>query len=282
MFDDAVAASFGVTRAQYLGHGGEAVVFALDDARVLRVLHGGGLVDDLRRRQDLIDELARSRPPFELPETLEIGERAGRSYAIERRLAGRSLLEELGRADGAARDRLVEAHLDAAAALGDLLRRDTFGDLLVGDAVVTLSWREYLERRAAANLARSLPDFGGVDPRALADALPDAPAPAFVHLDAFTGNMLTDGRRITAVLDFGPTSITGDCRFNPLGAAVYLASPEITPVATVRDHDVATSWLRNAGLHDSFEPARRWLAAYWTFAFDDPNVLRWCRSVLLN
>ena len=103
-----------------------------------------------------------------------------------------------------------------------------------------------------------------------------------MHLDAFTGNMLTDGTRITAVLDIGPTSVAGDRRLDPLSAAVYLASPDITPVATPADVDVAMSWLHAAGLDQWFEPARRWLAAFWSFAVDDPRVLRFCRAVLLE
>ena len=70
-------------------------------------------------------------------------------------------------------------------------------------------------------------------------------------------------------------------RFRQESAAAYLASPEITPVATSADVDVAMSWLRAAGLHELFEPAQRWLAAFWCFALDDPRVLGWCRSVLL-
>jgi aminoglycoside phosphotransferase (APT) family kinase protein len=104
---------------------------------------------------------------------------------------------------------------------------------------------------------------------------------AFVHLDAFAGNMLTDGARITAVLDIGPSSAAGDRRLDPISAAVYLASPEITPTATPADVDVAMSWLRNARLDDWFEPGRRWLAGYWSAAIDDPRVLEWCRAVLL-
>jgi hypothetical protein len=94
--------------------------------------------------------------------------------------------------------------------------------------------------------------------------------------------MLTDVTNITAVLDIGPTSVVGDRRLDPVAAVVYLASPEITPVATPADLDVAMSWLRSAGLHDWFEPAQRWLAAFWSFAVDDPRVLAWCRRVLLT
>jgi putative membrane protein len=278
----AVLRKFGVGAGALLGHGGEARVYALDEDRVIRVLHHGGRADEIVRRQRLIAELGRSGPPFALPEILEVGEAAGRVFVIERRLPGRSVSEALGSVEGEARGRLVEHYLGAAAALGDLHLepRRTFGDLILAEPIETTSWRTYLAERAAANLARSTSDFRPIDPVALADDLPDATEPAFVHLDAFTGNMLTDGVAVTAVIDIGSTSVAGDRRLDPLSAAVYLAS-EITPQARPADVDVAMSWLRAAGLEQWFEPARRWLAAFWSFAVDDPELLRWCRSVLL-
>jgi aminoglycoside phosphotransferase (APT) family kinase protein len=274
---------FGVTADDCLGHGGEARVYALGHDRVLRVLHRGGRADDVVRRHRLVCDLRRARPPFALPDVLEVGEAGGRVFAVERRLPGRSVLDALGSCVGAARSRLIESHLETAAALGDLYlaqRRD-YGDLVLEDPITTPTWHAYLARRAAANLSRSTSEFRSVDPDALVDGLPDAAAPAFVHLDAFAGNMLTDGTGITAVIDIGSICVAGDRRFDPLSAAVYLASPEITPVATAADIDVAMAWLRAAGLHDWFDPARRWLAAFWSFAVDDPNVLAWCRRVLL-
>lgn len=274
----------GVTADALLGHGGEAWVYALDDARVLRVLHAGGRAEDVRRRQSLVDELARAGPAFALPEILHVGEIDGRIFAVERRLPGRSVMDELRSCDDDARGRLIEAHLDAAAALGDLhlAPRGGFGDLIIDDAITTSTWRAYLEERAATNLARSTRELSSIDPIALAAPLPETTVAAFVHLDAFAGNMLTDGARITAVLDIGPTSVAGDRRLDPLAAAVYLTSPEITPVATAADVDVAMSWLRTAGLRDWFDPARRWLAAFWSATVDDPRVLRWCHAVLLQ
>jgi hypothetical protein len=274
----------GVGADALLGHGGEAWVYALDDARVVRVLHDGGRADDVRRRQCLIDELARATPAFALPQVVEIGEVDGRVFAVERRLPGRSVMDELGSCDDDARAHLIEAHLDAAAALGDLhlAPRTGFGDLIIDDAITTATWRAYLQERAATNLARSTRELSLMDPIALASDLPETAGKAFVHLDAFAGNMLTDGAHITAVLDIGPTSVAGDRRLDPLSAAVYLASPDITPVATPADVDVATSWLRSAGLEDWFEPARRWLAGFWSAAIDDPRVLRFCRAVLVE
>ncbi|HEY5251962.1 MAG TPA: phosphotransferase [Acidimicrobiales bacterium] len=278
-----VLREFGITADALLGHGGEAWVFDLGDGRAMRILHPGGRAEDLTRRQHLVDELRRSHPPFALPEVLEIGDVSGRVFALERRLPGHSVLDALGFCTGIQRRRLVERYLDTAAMLGDLHldARDGYGDLVGDDVITAATWHDYLVDRAATNLARSTRDFSTIDAHGLTDDLPEARGPAFVHLDAFGGNMLTDGSEITAVIDFGSTSVVGDRRFNPLAAAIYLASEEITPTATPADVDVAMSWLRAADLHELFEPTRRWLAAYWSFAVDDPKVLHWCRAVLL-
>jgi hypothetical protein len=76
--------------------------------------------------------------------------------------------------------------------------------------------------------------------------------------------------------------VAGDRRLDPVSAVVYLASPAISPTAIPADVDVAMSWLRAYGLHEWFEPAQRWLAAFWSFALDDPRLFEWCRAVLLE
>jgi hypothetical protein len=92
--------------------------------------------------------------------------------------------------------------------------------------------------------------------------------------------MMTDGRCITAVLDVGPACVVGDVHFSPVAAAVYLSAPPITPSATPRDMQIANAWLRGHNLGELFDPVRYWLAAYWSFAVNDPKVLAWCHSVL--
>jgi aminoglycoside phosphotransferase (APT) family kinase protein len=259
----AVLRHLGVGADAELGHGGEAWVYALDGDRVVRVLHASGRAEDVVRRQRLVDELARSEPVFALPEVIAVDELDGRVFAIERRLRGRSVLDELRHCEGPQRTHLIEAHLAAAAALGDLHLepRGGFGDLLADEPVTTATWRAYLEQRIATNLTRSTREFHTIDPIALAAPLPDTDAPAFVHLDAFAGNMLTDGTHITAILDIGPTSAAGDRRLDPLATAVYLTSHTITPTARTSDVDVIMSWLRAAGLDAWLKPTRRWLAA---------------------
>jgi aminoglycoside phosphotransferase (APT) family kinase protein len=130
------------------------------------------------------------------------------------------------------------------------------------------------------------PDLDGVQRRRalvaelLTDGLGQAHEAAFVHLDVCPANVLTDGTRITAVLDIGATAVVGDAAMDALTAAVHLAAPEITPTVRPGDVVVARSWLRSAGLDGRYEPARRWLAAYWSFATDDRHLQGWCRSVL--
>jgi aminoglycoside phosphotransferase (APT) family kinase protein len=276
--------SLGIGPDALLGRGGEASVYALDRVRVIRVPHDRSNPSGIRHRQGLVEELASRGAPFELPTVLEVGELEGLTFAVERRLPGTTVLEQLERVDGPARARLIERHLAAAAALGDLHLepRGWYGDLTAETPIRTRTWREYLEARAATNLQRSMPALRTVDPGALAADLPDPDRAAFVHLDAFAGNMLAVDGEISAVLDIGTTSVAGDRRLDPLATAVYLGSPEISGAVTPEDLEVARSWLRTAGLDGWFEPTRRWLAAYWSFAVDDRPLQEWCCSVLLD
>ena len=279
-----VLRSLQVSPDALLGHGGEAWVYRLDETRVIRVLHEGQDPEAILERQALVDELRAGGAAFALPELLELHEIDARHFTIERRLPGVPVSERLQTLEGRARTRLIENYLAAAAALARLhLRpRGWFGDLVGREPVRAATWSDYLRHRAARSLRLAGPAFASVDAVELAAGLPDCDRPAFVHLDAFAGNMLAVGTEITAVLDIGATSAVGDPRLDPLASAVYLSAPEITPAATHRDIDVALKWLETAGLRDWFEPARRWLAAFWSSAVDDEKLHSWCRSTLIG
>ncbi len=291
MFEDdeglqAVISRFGLAPAAILGYGGEAVVFALDDKRVLRVMWEGTEPAVVQARQALVDELAAGGEPLFLPELGDVGEVEGRWYAIERRLPGRPVAEVLATLSGRERDLLVERYMETTATLGDLhlKPRPYWGELIGQHPVRAETWRDYLRLRAVRSLGSAgllLPEDG---PERLASelaaALPWTEDAAFVHLDAFAGNVLAVGTGVTAVIDIGVTSVAGDRRLDPLSAAVYLAVPQITPTAVPRDIDVAVSWLRAAGLEQWLPAARDWLAAYWSFAVSDRKLHAWCREVL--
>ena len=276
----AVLAELGADPTRRLGEGGEAVVFALDEERVLRVDRKAGR-REMGARAALLRELAPGPSGLSIPEILEVGVVGDHEFAEERRLSGTTVSAQMELLDRPARSRLVERHLEASARIGELSLepRDFFGELIAPRALRTATWREYLVTRLEASLSRA-PGFGHINAEAVADAMPSECEPAFVHLDAFVDNMLATGDRVTAVIDFGPTSLVGDRRLDPLTSVVSLCSPVITPVADRTDRDVAMAWLRDQRLADLYEPVRRWIAAYWTAAIDDDGVRRFCTEVL--
>ena len=66
----------------------------------------------------------------------------------------------------------------------------------------------------------------------------------------------------------------GDRRLDPLTAAIYL-HPLIMPTAMDDDRSVAREWLVAHHLAEYCEAAQDWIAAYWSFAQDDPDVFQW-------
>ncbi|MEM9609789.1 MAG: hypothetical protein AAGA99_20365 [Actinomycetota bacterium] len=269
------------TDGSLLGSGGEARVLGLDDERVLRILRLPTAVEVIRARAELLDELRRGRPAVAIPEVLEIGEHDGRTYTVERRVAGRPVGEVLRTLDRRGRDRLIEGHLDAVAALADLplAPRPWFGELLGSEPLRSTTWRAYLVERAERSL-RSSSLFDHVDAEAIVGDLPTGAEGCLVHLDAVVDNVLACRDQVTAVIDFGPTCARGARWVDAVSAVVYLEAPEITPDADQRDRAVARAWSRDRGLEQLIEPAERWLTAMWSFALEDPAVDRWCRRVL--
>ena len=277
-----ILTALGRASTDVLGQGGEAWVVALDAERVARVSRPGASATTVAQRTAILGELGRTaaRVPFAIPQVLEALELAGHLVTIERRLNGRSLTTVLAESKGNAREALLRAYLTAAGQIGNLVvHRSYFGDLVHDSPLRTTSFRDYLAIRAQHNLEAGGLAKPGLDSDRLAAALPEPETAALVHLDAFAGNMLVAEGQITAVLDFGGSMILGDRRLDPLAAVVYL-DPAITPTARAGDQAAAREWLAEQGLDPLYQPAQRWLAAYWSFARDDYSLYRWCRRIL--
>jgi hypothetical protein len=276
--------ALGIGPDALIGQGGEAAIYALDADSIARIYHAGTDKYTVAGRTALLQELAASamHVPFAIPTVLQTLVFDQRLVTIERRLPGRPLGEVLGEYRGQERLRLVRAYLEAASQIGELrIVRPWYGDLIRQTPIRTKTFGEYLRQRAAHSLAAAGDRFAGIDPARLAAALPEPDEGAFVHLDAFPGNMLVEGTTVTAVVDFGAVAILGDRRLDVLSAAAYL-TPLITPTATVDDRTVAHEWLVEHNLADLYEPAQRWIAAFWAFAHDDRALFQWCQSVLLS
>lgn len=220
-----VLGAFGLGQGALLGSGGEATVYALDEERVLRVHRPGPARVTLERRRDLLEELApRARSlPFEIPQVLELTCVHDRWVTIERRLPGCPLSELLGEVEGNAREALVLSYLQAGQGLSALtLSRPFYGDLLADDAIREPTFRGYLERCARRSLDAAGEPLASVDAGEIAHALPEAERPAFVYLDVHPSNVLVQGDRVTAVVDFGGVAIIGEARLGAVVPATYL------------------------------------------------------------
>ncbi|HEX5908747.1 MAG TPA: PH domain-containing protein, partial [Propionibacteriaceae bacterium] len=115
-------AAFGTGRDQLLGSGGESEVFAVDHDRVLRLYRSRH--EAPRRTAAQLQALYQSWSGvdigLELPLILEMGERSGRFFTVDRRLSGRNFSGWLQHADMAQRRPALITFLDATERLQQL------------------------------------------------------------------------------------------------------------------------------------------------------------------
>ena len=288
---DRIAAELG--GIERLGHGGEAVVWALDDTRVLRV-HRQPQADHARRVAAFIDGLDRDAAPFALPELLEVGETDGTTWAIERRLPGRPLDVVLRGLHGDARRRALRAYLDGAAQVRRLGVpagwTDRCGEVLMqpqaraerwGDLVAAQLQRQFDLARPV--LEHEVPHLDEVEATILADAAaePDVDELAVVHGDYFPGNVLVGpDLQVTAVLDWSWLTVVGDPEHELRSATVFLRGSR---TGTAEDEAYCTELLVERwgeGARTRVERARRFEAVRFSPYAEDPGLHGWCVDVL--
>lgn len=278
--DLVVLEALGAKDARLIGQGGEAKVYALNERQVLRLLRSGASLAVELDRAELLSEIAAGRHAvsFTTPDVERVMEIDGRVAVIERRLVGISLAQALDVAQGEERELLVQGYLDAASQVGDIaVKRDFFGDLASAQAVRRPSYRQYLHAR----LERSRLHPGALQhlPSETIGGIPDCRLGELVHFDLFPGNVLVDAGRVTAVIDFGATSMIADRKLDCWAAVAYL-DPELSPEATAGDRALAMQWLDERGLSANFPAVKRWIASYWCLTDDDPKLRAWCSRVL--
>jgi aminoglycoside phosphotransferase (APT) family kinase protein len=282
---DAILARFGIDRSRRIGHGGEATVYALDDARVLRLYHASP--HGIAQLAAFYDELAGQDPGFALPRIIEHGEIDGVPYTVDRRISGRSLMDALPALRGGERRRALDGYFEVACRVRELRTgRVPYGEILREDAVRAVSWPAYLHARMGRCLADSagwLPaDVSALD-RAVErlrigiDALAET-APLLVHGDVFPGNvMVGDDLRVTGLVDFGRLTCVGDPMMDVASSIVFLEVargfheddvPYLTQLARERfgKSIFATIALYRAWYAVRFSPHRD----------DDTNLYAWC------
>ena len=287
----AVLDRHGMTVDDFLGHGGEAHVFALDEERVLRVHRNTDVratAAYIRRIGALYDELARGDVPFALPQVLEVHE-GDVAWSIERRLPGRPLDELLGFLDGSGRRQAIEGYVNGAAAFAALGPPPGFGEgygeLFTEEALRAERWGDLLAarlqlqlERGAAVLHRLVPDLDRAAARILASAREEgSEGRTLVHGDYFPGNVLLgDDLRVASVLDLGWLTVVGDPTHDVRSAVAFWG---VRPWARPGDDEALLgAAARHLGTEAAtmIERTRRFEQLRFAFVAEDPHLHAWC------
>lgn len=282
---DKILERLGLAGATCLGRGGEATVYAVDADTVVRVPHTPLPPGFAAERAAFLREIesGASSVGFAVPSVLRVERVLDREVTYERRHAGVDVDRALAATDDPiVRRSIVRNLLEATAAIGDIhIRRPHVGELLGLEPLRASTISAFLVRRLQRSLDRAGGQFAAIDAVEIVESLSIGEQPSLVHFDAFSGNVLVDGTTVTAVIDFGPSAALADRRLDPLLCAVYLDNA-MTKHATDADRAVAQMWLDEHGLARWFEPARRFAAAFWSFAHEDIDLFEWCVDVLLR
>lgn len=265
---DAVLDHFGVAADAQLGAGDFSQVYALDDARALRLFHSTPRQGVLRRQAAFYASLDRAAVDFEVPDILEIGAWGGHAYVIERRLPGVRLARFLSDASEAGRTAALNSYVDAATQLPCLHPATAwFGERLRDRPIRSASWTDGLRRLARRELNRAGAAIRAEAPglrRAFAAfeaqlaALPQDIAPQLVHGDLHVNNVLVHPNgTVSAILDFDNLTLMGDPALDIATTSFFMIDPQRRAIIAAR---ARVSCAR-------FEAAERLYELYYAFQF---------------
>ena len=290
---DALLAQFGLDRGALVGSGGESEVFALDDARVLRVYRARHEAPEptISQLRALYGAWAGVDAGIEVPLILDAGVRDGRAYTIDRRFSGRAFSGWLATAAPVERRSALGSFLEATARVWSLPGPvPGFARLVGPDAPVRFgSMAELAQqmlagptRRSQEHLTRDLPQVGAVWARLMADLAARNVEPVLVHGDICPPNAYVSmgpaGPVVTGIGDFSPHTVHGDPMLDVTGAVAFL---ELEPYAEAVED---AAWLEAVAV-ERFGPGtahwidvyRRFYGFYFSDAGDfDPVLYGWC------
>jgi putative membrane protein len=286
-------AAFGTGRDHLLGAGGESEVFAIDHERVLRLYRSRHEAPRRTAAQlhALYQTWAGSDIGLELPMILDMGERNGRFFTVDRRLSGRNFSGWLQHADMAQRRPALISFLDATERLQRLPSSVPGFARLIGDGapqqfsmlveLLSSMLRGPLQS-SRTQLERDIPGLAEVWNRLHGELAQRSVVPAVVHGDVCPPNAYISqgpqGPVVTAIADFSPHTVHADPLMDVAGALIFL---ELEPYA---DAAADAAWLEVVAVERHGREIVRWIDVYRRFygfyfsnayAFD-PNLYAWC------
>ncbi len=279
---------FGIPSTALLGKGSESQVYALDQARVLRIYPAGASLAALQARQSFYTQLAARHPPFVIPTVLSHGVIDEHPYTIEQRMHGHDFARVLPQLTGRDRARALTSYLGLATQIGTIEFPDApFGEIIVPGTLQRDTWPDFLWDRAQQTLQRSRRDVEHDVPqldRLLREfhtrllSMATLQTKSLVHGDYFPGNVFIDDTlTIYGVGDFGYSTVVGDPRMDVAGAIVFLE--------VVEGYQRADTQLLLRSVQEGSEPVsadiielyRLYYSLYFSHCkHDDPTTYAWC------
>jgi putative membrane protein len=285
--------AFGTGRDQLLGSGGESEVFALDHDRVLRLYRSRH--EAPRRTAAQLTALYQSWRGIdigiELPLIIDMGERNGCLYTVDRRFSGRNFSGWLQFADRTQRRPALISFLDGTARLQRLPSPVAGFARLIGDgapqqfgtlAELLANMLEGPLQSSRTQLERDVPGVNEVWNRLHADLALRSVTPALVHGDVCPPNAYVSngpqGPVVTGIGDFSPHTINADPLMDIAGAVIFL---ELEPYA---DAAADAAWLEAVAVERHGREIVRWIEVYrryYGFYFSnayafDATLYAWC------
>jgi putative membrane protein len=289
----ALLAAFGTGRDQLLGSGGESEVFAIDHERVLRLYRNRHEAprSTATQLQALYQHWSGSDVGLELPLIIEVGERNGRFFTVDRRFSGRNFSGWLQHADITQRRAALITFLDATERLQQLQSPVSGFARLIGDSApqqfstlveLLSSMLSGPTQFSQDQLERDVPDVADVWNQLHTALAQRSVAPAVVHGDVCPPNAyLSQGPQgpvVTGIADFSPHTVHADPLMDLAGALIFL---ELEPYA---DAAADGAWLEAVAVERHGREIVRWIDVYRRFygfyfsnayAFD-PTLYAWC------
>jgi putative membrane protein len=294
---DPVLSSFGIGADALLGSGGETEVYGLDHGRVLRVYRATheGPEPVVAQLQYLYSWWAQTDIGVEIPLILESGNRAGRTFTVDRRFSGLPFSSWLAQAGADDRRAALLTFLEAADRLHRLPSPLPGFARLVGPQAPAQfnTLAELLNNMLAgpvaagrADLERDLPDVAQRWDQLQVDLATRRVTPALVHGDICPPNgyvsLGPDGPFVSGIGDFSPHTVNGDPMMDVAGAVIFLAlEPYADAAADSISLEAAAVQRYGPETAHWIEVYRRFYAFYFSNCADDqPELYAWCLAQL--
>ena len=237
----ALAARFGVAHPEMIAKGTEAHVYSLDSTRVVKIYPSPAALPGIEALHEFYERASTAKVSYAIPHIHEHGRAESVVYSVEDLLVGTPMAEISGFIEQPhMADLYIEAVLDIRriGVSPPYLRRKLLSAGNPGG-----DWNEYIHSeiaRKCGTLRSTLPadvfaKLGPVDDLAGYFAGPYSGTDLLIHGDFHPGNVLvTNGNRVSAVVDFGAFTMFGDPLYDIAAACGFFSMYEPDQLATRR------------------------------------------------